>query len=164
MANSCWHLWPHTECRLRGQIWSYWANIKCYRQRISRRSQFWHQTCSTIWFSCEFEEIQVFGLRRKTAGYVARTAPNDLIFSAICREQRGEADSGLKLAPKFDFHTYLQKFLNFRWTEKRLATWLEQLQMSWFLAEFVENGAEKLILASFFLVFVNAFSKKNLWG
>ena len=32
---------------------------------------------------------------RKTAGYVARTARDELIFGGSCRERRGEADSGL---------------------------------------------------------------------
>ena len=55
-----------------------------------------------------------FQLNRKTAGYVARTAPNELIFKGLCRERRGEADSGLRLASNFDVYTYLQKIQHFK--------------------------------------------------
>jgi len=37
------------------------------------------------------------------AGYVARTARNELIFSENCRERRGEADYGLGLVGIFGY-------------------------------------------------------------
>ena len=43
-------------------------------------------------------------MHRKTAGYVARAAPNELIFIGFCRERRGEADSGLRLDFAFFLH------------------------------------------------------------
>ena len=42
-----------------------------------------------------FKGIRIFGLKTKTAIYVARTARNELFFIGFCRERRREADSPL---------------------------------------------------------------------
>ena len=47
-------------------------------------------------------------MKTKTAGYVARTARNELIFGGFCRERRGEADSGLDLFIEKPFSFLLQ--------------------------------------------------------
>ena len=43
-----------------------------------------------------FAFVLHFVRKTKTDDFVARTAPNELIFSGFCRERRGEADSGLR--------------------------------------------------------------------
>ena len=93
----CWHLRPASECRLRGHIWTYWADFQRPGQIISWRSRFWHQIRNKMWFSCPFVKIMAFRVETKTGGHMARIARNDLIFNAFCREQRGEADFGLRL-------------------------------------------------------------------
>ena len=90
----CWHLRPHSECRLRGHIWTYWADFQRLGQIISRRSRFWHQICNKMWFSSPLVKIMAFRVETKTGGHMARIARNDPIFNAFCRERRGEADSG----------------------------------------------------------------------
>ena len=93
----------------------------------------------------------IFG-HTQNVGYVAKSGAVGPIFGAMGTEFQGEADSGIRFAPKCDFHTNIQKLWYSGWKRKRPATWSEQLEMSWFLADFVENGAEKPILASICLL------------
>ena len=60
-----------------------------------------------------FAFVLHFVRKTKMDDFVARTAPNELIFSGFCRERRGEADSGLRLASIFDVYTYVQKIRHF---------------------------------------------------
>ena len=71
----------------------------------------------------------IFG-HTKNVGYVAKSGPIGLIFGAI-----------------MIFPSVLAEIMVFQ-LKKRLATWLEQLEMRWLLADFVEKDAEKRILAS----------------
>ena len=63
-------------------------------------------------------------------GYVAKSGPTGLNFGAMDTEFKGEADSGIRFAPKCDFHAYLEKFGYSGRERKWPATWPEQLELS----------------------------------